>query len=63
MNAGTDYAKAKRQAQANANSSGQLMQMWLYNGVWWIERLGLSERGCHTSRVPDAEVIEPSTDR
>ena len=36
MNAGTDYAKARRQAQANANRSGRAWVISGYGGVWWI---------------------------
>jgi len=38
MNAGSDFKKAKRQAQANADASGQRRFLHLYNGVWWISK-------------------------
>lgn len=57
MNAGTDYGKAKRQAQANADQSGVTWRMFLYSGIWWIERRptwpGVTD--------PDgAEIIKPT---
>lgn len=60
MNAGTNYTKAKRQAQANADRDGHARQLWIYNGVWWIERVGTSARGETTSRIPDAEIVQPT---
>ncbi len=38
MNAGSDYNKARRQAQANANLTGVTWVIFGYNGVWWCER-------------------------
>ena len=55
MNAGTDYTRAKRHAQANADLDGQPRKLFLYHGVWWIDRHD------PTAEVTpsDAEVIEP----
>jgi hypothetical protein len=39
MNAGRDFAKAKRQAQVNADLTGVVWTMHRYGGVWWVERL------------------------
>lgn len=39
MNAGSDYARAKGQAQANADWSKQPWVLFAYQGVWWVERL------------------------
>lgn len=54
MNAGEDYAKAKRQAQANATQTGTNWRMFLYGGVWWVEE-------CQWTDVqgPDIEIIRP----
>lgn len=49
MNAGSDYRLAKRQAQANANRSGQSRWLHMYGLVWWISALP----------VVDAEQIDP----
>jgi hypothetical protein len=49
MNAGTDYLKAKRQAQANATYAGRPRYLHQYNGVWWIDR----------DFVADAEEVQP----
>ncbi len=38
MNAGKDYKKARRQAQANANYSGQPRYLHSYGGAWWISK-------------------------
>lgn len=50
MNAGRDYGKAKRQAQANADWSGEPRWLSLYNGVWWVSK----------TPVLDAERVEPT---
>lgn len=54
MNTGTtDYARAKRWAQANANQSGRAWRLFLAHAdsVWWIEA---------TDRIPDRdEVVYP----
>jgi hypothetical protein len=39
MNAGNDYAKAKRQAQANANETRVPWVLNMYHDTWWISRL------------------------
>lgn len=49
MNAGTDYAKAKRQAQANADYTKTPRWLHLYNGTWYISK----------SPVQDGERIDP----
>ncbi len=55
MNAGRDYARAKRQAQANANAGGEPWVVHGYGGVWWIAR-----EASFTRAIPDgAEIIEP----
>jgi hypothetical protein len=51
MNAGTDYTKAKKQAQANADYSKTPRWLHGYNGVWWVSQ----------TPVRDAERIDPST--
>lgn len=58
MNAGTDYTKAKRQAQANADHTGKAWRMFLYNGVWWIERCQWSDVDPVTSGI---EIVIPQT--
>jgi hypothetical protein len=57
MNAGRDYAKAKRQAQANANRVGFAYWLHGYNGHWWIERARVGD-------VPreSRELIRPEPD-
>lgn len=59
MNAGQDYAKAKRQAQANANQTKANWRMFMYGGAWWIER-------CQWSDIDPAkngiEIITPDED-
>ena len=55
MNAGTNYTKAKRHAQANENQTGVNWSMHMYNGVWWIERSRFPE-----SSVPyGVQIIRP----
>lgn len=51
MNAGRDYARAKRQAQANADRTGTPRYLSLYNGIWWIDR--------EQSVIGDRERIDP----
>ena len=50
MNAGTDYRKARRQAQANANWTSTPRWLHLYSGIWWISR----------EPVKDSERIDPA---
>lgn len=50
MNAGTDYQKAKRHAQANADYTRTPRWIHLYNGVWWIDK----------TSILDAERIDPA---
>jgi hypothetical protein len=38
VNAGRDYRKARRQAQANADLTGTPRWLHLYGGVWWISK-------------------------
>lgn len=45
MNAGTDFKKAKKQAQANANQTRVTWQIWMYGGVYWIERVEAGPEG------------------
>lgn len=49
MNAGLDYAKAKRQAQANADYTKTPRWLHMYGAVWWISR----------EPIVDAERIDP----
>lgn len=38
MNAGTDYTRARRQAQANADYFDTNYRLFQYNNTWWVER-------------------------
>ena len=38
MNAGQDYQKAKRQAQANADYTKTPRWLHMYGRTWWISR-------------------------
>jgi hypothetical protein len=49
VNAGRDYLKAKRQAQANADYTQTPRWLHLYGGVWWITK----------TQVHDGELIRP----
>lgn len=50
MNAGKDYVKARKQAQANADYTGTPRWLHMYNGVWWITG----------TPVRDSERIDPT---
>ena len=55
MNAGRDYNKARKQAQANADRDGQSRTLRLYAGTWWLDR--------HDSKLTyleDVEVVKPN---
>lgn len=51
MNAGTDYTKARKHAQANADRTQSPRWLHNYNGHYWISR----------SHTADAERIDPRT--
>lgn len=53
MNAGRDYEKARRQAQANADYTQTPRWLHGYAGVWWVSK----------EPVRDAERIEPKEQR
>lgn len=57
MNAGRDYAKAKAQAQANADQTGVTWVLWNHGGTWWIER------GTTGPSSVDAEIFKPGGGR
>lgn len=59
MNAGRDYAKAKRQAQANADLRHEPYVLHQYGGVWWVTRLSSYDSGTPAG----AEVVKPAEER
>lgn len=50
MNAGTDYAKAREHAQANANYTNTPRWLHYYRNTWWISR----------TPIHDSERIAPA---
>lgn len=61
MNAGRDYARAKRQAQANADRSQSDRWLSLYGGTWWIDASPVegAEKIASTPASRPAEAQEP----